>query len=159
MIAVDTNLVVRLLANDDRHQVRKASEVFAANEVLLSKTVLLETEWVLAALDNIGLDYEHLASWRQAARYVLRYLDEGPEAADREAVLVFDLKGHTQCVWAVAYSPDGRRLISAGGPWRSMLTKDDGKAGAGTIGEGLEWRHLHSVTPACRRHPHLSSRC
>lgn len=47
MLAVDTDLVVRLLTNDDRAQTRRAVAVFAANEVFLPKTVLLETEWVL----------------------------------------------------------------------------------------------------------------
>lgn len=47
MLAVDTNLVVRLLTNDDRGQARRAAAIFAANEVFVPKTVLLETEWVL----------------------------------------------------------------------------------------------------------------
>lgn len=47
MLAVDTNLVVRLLTNDDRDQARRAAAIFAANEVFVPKTVLLETEWVL----------------------------------------------------------------------------------------------------------------
>lgn len=47
MIAVDTNVVVRLLTNDDRQQTRKVVALFAANDVYVSKTVLLETEWVL----------------------------------------------------------------------------------------------------------------
>ena len=47
MIAVDTNVVVRLLTDDDRQQTRKATALFAANEVYVSKTVLLEIEWVL----------------------------------------------------------------------------------------------------------------
>jgi hypothetical protein len=40
-----------------------------------------------SVLYNIGLDHEHLAAWREAARYFLRYLDEAPDASDREAVL------------------------------------------------------------------------
>lgn len=47
MLAVDTNLVVRLLTNDDRGQARRAAAIFAANEVFVPKTVLLEIEWVL----------------------------------------------------------------------------------------------------------------
>ena len=47
MLAVDTNLIVRLLTNDDRGQARRAAAIFAANEVFVPKTVLLETEWVL----------------------------------------------------------------------------------------------------------------
>ena len=47
MIAVDTDVVVRLVTNDDPVQARRAARVFEAEDVLLPKTVLLETEWVL----------------------------------------------------------------------------------------------------------------
>lgn len=47
MIAVDTDVVVRLLTDDDPAQTRKAIALFADNDVYVSKTVLLETEWVL----------------------------------------------------------------------------------------------------------------
>ncbi len=41
-----------------------------------------------SVLYNIGLDYEHLAEWREAARYFLRYVDGAPEAEDKDAVLL-----------------------------------------------------------------------
>jgi predicted nucleic-acid-binding protein len=47
MTAVDTNLVVRLLTQDDRKQAAIASAVFATEEVWIAKSVLLETAWVL----------------------------------------------------------------------------------------------------------------
>lgn len=47
MLAVDTNLVVRLLANDDAAQARRAAVLFASDQIFISKTVLLESEWVL----------------------------------------------------------------------------------------------------------------
>lgn len=47
MLAVDTNLVVRLLANDDAEQTRRAAALFASERIFISKTVLLESEWVL----------------------------------------------------------------------------------------------------------------
>ncbi|OQX19031.1 MAG: hypothetical protein BWK80_37380 [Desulfobacteraceae bacterium IS3] len=47
MIAVDTNIIVRLLTNDDVSQARRAAEIIRNNEVFVTKTVLLETEWVL----------------------------------------------------------------------------------------------------------------
>lgn len=49
MIAVDTNVLVRLLTNDDAKQSPRAAELFASEDVFISKTVLLETEWVLRA--------------------------------------------------------------------------------------------------------------
>jgi predicted nucleic-acid-binding protein len=47
VIAVDTNVVVRLLANDDPPQVKRAAALFARERVFVAKSVLLETEWVL----------------------------------------------------------------------------------------------------------------
>ena len=50
MIAVDTNVVVRLLTGDDARQTERASALFRTDEVWLSKSVILETEWVLRSL-------------------------------------------------------------------------------------------------------------
>lgn len=50
MLAVDTNVVVRLVADDDAKQAAAARRVFAAGPVWLSKTVLLETAWVLKSV-------------------------------------------------------------------------------------------------------------
>jgi len=42
MLAVDTNVIVRLLANDDPEQVRRAVALFEQQRILIVKTVLLE---------------------------------------------------------------------------------------------------------------------
>ncbi len=47
MRAVDTNVVVRYLAGDDKTQSARARELIDGGEVWLSLTVVLETEWVL----------------------------------------------------------------------------------------------------------------
>ncbi|MDD5390409.1 MAG: type II toxin-antitoxin system VapC family toxin [Gallionellaceae bacterium] len=47
MIAVDTNVLVRLLTGDDPGQTKRAAELFRRENILIPKTVLLETEWVL----------------------------------------------------------------------------------------------------------------
>jgi predicted nucleic-acid-binding protein len=47
MIAVDTNILVRLLTNDDPIQARRAVKILNSNDIYIPKTVLLETEWVL----------------------------------------------------------------------------------------------------------------
>ena len=47
MIALDTNVVVRFLVNDDRAQGRRARDLIARGSVFVGATVLLETEWVL----------------------------------------------------------------------------------------------------------------
>jgi predicted nucleic-acid-binding protein len=50
MIAVDTNVVVRLLTGDEPTQAAAARALFAAGPIWIAKTVLLETEWVLRSL-------------------------------------------------------------------------------------------------------------
>ncbi|MFP4220582.1 MAG: type II toxin-antitoxin system VapC family toxin [Phormidium sp.] len=47
MIAIDTNIVVRFLTQDDESQYRKTLEVFKNPEIFIPDTVILETEWVL----------------------------------------------------------------------------------------------------------------
>lgn len=47
MIAVDTNVMVRLLTKDDSEQAKRAAELFGKNDIFIPKTVMLETEWVL----------------------------------------------------------------------------------------------------------------
>src|ERR1051326_9134444 len=56
MIAVDTNIVVRFLVRDDRKQAARAAALTRSNEVWMSKTVLLETEWVLRSLYGFSTD-------------------------------------------------------------------------------------------------------
>ncbi len=47
MLAVDTNVVVRLVTNDDAKQAERAAALFSSTGIYLPLTVLLETEWVL----------------------------------------------------------------------------------------------------------------
>ena len=47
MIALDTNVIVRVVTGDDPEQVEAALSVLRSGELWVSKTVLLETEWVL----------------------------------------------------------------------------------------------------------------
>jgi predicted nucleic-acid-binding protein len=50
MIAVDTNVVVRLLTGDDLKQATAAQSLFATETIWIAKTVFLETDWVLRSL-------------------------------------------------------------------------------------------------------------
>jgi predicted nucleic-acid-binding protein len=50
MIAVDTNVLVRLLTSDDPKQAAAARSLFATEPVWIAKTVLLETGWVLRSI-------------------------------------------------------------------------------------------------------------
>jgi predicted nucleic acid-binding protein len=53
MIAIDTNVLVRLLLADDPAQTRRARALAESDRLFVSVTVLLETEWVLRALYRI----------------------------------------------------------------------------------------------------------
>ncbi len=50
MIAFDTNLLVRLVVNDHEKQAEIAEHLLETNQVFISRTVLLETEWVLRSV-------------------------------------------------------------------------------------------------------------
>ncbi len=50
MVAIDTNIAVRLLVNDDPEQSGKAAALFRVDDIFIPKTVVLETEWVLRAV-------------------------------------------------------------------------------------------------------------
>ena len=50
MIAVDTNVLLRLLTGDDANQAAAARALFAAEPIWIAKTVFLETGWVLRSL-------------------------------------------------------------------------------------------------------------
>lgn len=54
MIALDTNVVVRLLVDDDPIQTRRARKLLETRTALVLPTVLLETEWVLRGAYGIG---------------------------------------------------------------------------------------------------------
>jgi len=47
VIALDTNLVVRLVTNDDPRQAARVARLIEREAVYLPKTVVLESEWVL----------------------------------------------------------------------------------------------------------------
>ena len=61
MIAVDTNVLVRLLTGDDPAQTQRSVELFAQESILIPKTVLLETEWVLRY--SYELRWLHASGW------------------------------------------------------------------------------------------------
>jgi len=94
MIGVDTNIIVRLLTRDDEKQFLKSREIFAKEQVFISDTVILETEWVLRFAygfkpDDIrlafsrlfGLDSVHLNNPDNLAM-VLKLYKSGLDFAD-----------------------------------------------------------------------------
>lgn len=94
MIAVDTNIIVRFLTHDDIEQYQKAFVIFNTQEVFISTTVILETEWVLRfaykfsgqdicqALTNLlGLANVHLAD-QCAVAQAINWHKTGMDFAD-----------------------------------------------------------------------------
>jgi predicted nucleic-acid-binding protein len=81
VIAVDTNLIVRLVVMDDNHQLQMARDVFEAQPIFIAAIALLETIWVLTrkygyprdvvlqsldavfALGTVTLENEPLTRW------------------------------------------------------------------------------------------------
>jgi len=47
VIAIDTNIVVRFLTEDDPMQFKQAAKLFNEAELFIPDSVILETEWVL----------------------------------------------------------------------------------------------------------------
>jgi predicted nucleic acid-binding protein len=56
VVSVDSNVLVRLLTGDDPAQSARARAIFEREAVLLVKTVILESEWVLRRLYRFGSD-------------------------------------------------------------------------------------------------------
>jgi predicted nucleic-acid-binding protein len=54
VIALDTNVIVRVVTADDPGQLKTALKVFEADRLWICKTVLLETEWVLRYSYELG---------------------------------------------------------------------------------------------------------
>ena len=58
MIAVDTDIIVRLIVADNEDQVRRALALAARETLYISFTVLIEAEWVLRSrydYDRLGI--------------------------------------------------------------------------------------------------------
>lgn len=49
MFAIDTNVLVRMLVDENPEQSKACQRLFESHEVFIPDTVLLETEWVLRA--------------------------------------------------------------------------------------------------------------
>lgn len=80
MIALDTNVIVRVLTQDEPRQARKAAAVLRSGRAFVPKTVLIEVEWVLRKAYRFTPD---------AINGGLRKLIglEGLEVEDRPAVI------------------------------------------------------------------------
>lgn len=94
MIALDTNVIIRVVTADDPGQLQAARAVFETGDLWVCKTVLLETEWVLRysyELSRPGireifcklLGYPRLqVEDRSAVLWALALYDQGLDFAD-----------------------------------------------------------------------------
>jgi len=58
--SIDTNVVIRFIADDDPLQTCVARSLFRNSEIFVSQTVLIETEWVLRGV--LGWDRRRVGS-------------------------------------------------------------------------------------------------
>ena len=61
MIAVDTNVLCRIVTKDEQSQLERAAAVMRRQKIFVSLTVLLETEWVLRGGYNLDRDTVNVA--------------------------------------------------------------------------------------------------
>lgn len=78
MIAFDTNALVRLLIVDDSSQCTAARTLAENNRILLLRTVLLESEWLLRS--RFGLDRERIRAFFQGLADTENFVLEGEES-------------------------------------------------------------------------------
>jgi predicted nucleic-acid-binding protein len=81
MIALDTNVLVRILTRDDQSQVKAALRRVRGKDLWMSKTVLLETEWVLRYSYRLSRPAIH-GALRRLLGYRLAQIE------DRQAVVL-----------------------------------------------------------------------
>ncbi len=127
MIAFDTHLLVRLAVDDHPQQADVAENLLKQHRVLISRTVLLETEWVLRSRYKIPPERIHaffqlmmptenaeLEDTRAVARALVWY-EQGADFADAlhlaacgDAVLhTFD-RGFCKAARAAGIAPEVR---------------------------------------------------
>lgn len=94
MVAVDTNVLIRIITKDHAAQAARASRLFEREQVWVAKTVLLEMDWVLRSLYGFatadvgdafrklaGLPNVHLED-APAVAQALAWLEAGIDFAD-----------------------------------------------------------------------------
>lgn len=113
MIAIDTNLVVRLITDDPRDQADRAERLLTSDLIYVSLTVLLETAWVLgktygmsrvdvaeATRAFVGLPNVFVEK-RERVALALEWSRSGMDVAD-----AFHLAGVSHCEALVTFDHD-----------------------------------------------------
>ena len=118
-VAVDTNIVVRLIVADDEDQLARISDLITRHDLLIPLTVLLETQWVLrssygyshqavanafsglASLEHISLEGGAMTTWA-----ISRYTNRADLA---------DMLHLVACDEGMAFATFDRKLATAAG--------------------------------------------
>ena len=118
-VAVDTNIVVRLIVADDSTQIALIADLISQHELFIPLTVLLETQWVLrsrygytaqavadamtnlASLEHIQLEGGAVTAWA-----ISRY---------RKGADLADMLHLAACDEGVAFATFDRKLAAAAG--------------------------------------------
>ena len=144
MVSVDTNILIRLITDDDVEQAERATSLVRTTDVLVPLTVMLETEWVLRS--RLGFPAEQVIDALLAlgrvptvnfeqparARKALAWARGGLEFAD-----ALHLASSEECESVVSFDRKFRRLaarLSAAPPVVQSHTTlaESPKAGART---------------------------
>ncbi len=80
MLAIDTNIVVRFLTRDDERQAQRTRALIDSSPVFVPTTVLLEAEWVLRSVYQLGA-----AEIASALTQFIGHPNVKPEQPDRVA--------------------------------------------------------------------------
>jgi len=83
MTAVDTNIVVRFLTEDDKAQALRAKDLLRSTNCFVPVTVLLESAWVLESIYDFPRERVHMALHRLLG---LPNLTVGSSIAVRQAL-------------------------------------------------------------------------
>lgn len=67
MLAVDTNILVRLLTRDSREQSSRVIAAFEKHDIWIAKTVLMETVWVLDSVYALPMTEIIASLWQLVA--------------------------------------------------------------------------------------------
>lgn len=126
MIALDTNVIVRIVTADDPGQLAVALEVFRSGELWVCKTVLLETEWVLRYTYELPR-----AAILEALRRLVGYrnLQVEDRAAVLQAVSLFESGLDFADALHLASSADARRFVTFDGTLAKRAKKAQREAG------------------------------
>ena len=124
MIALDTNVIIRVVTADDPRQLKIALEVFEADSLWICKTVLLETEWVLRYSYN--LDPESI---REVFRRLLGYPQFQVEDLDAvlRALMLFERGLDFADALHLASSGEAERFVTFDRPFaKAARSLEDG---------------------------------